>query len=62
MAWRDNFDAAWAGLSARYGERFRRMWRYYLSVFAALFRARQINLWQVVLSPRGIQGGYRRVS
>lgn len=62
MAWRDNFDAAWAGLSARYDERFRRMWRYYLSVFAALFRARQINLWQVVLSPRGIQGGYRRVS
>ena len=62
MAWRDNFDAAWAVLSSRYDERFRRMWRYYLSVFAALFRARQINLWQIVLSPEGVSGGYRRVS
>ena len=62
MAWRDNFDAAWPALSQRYDERFRRMWRYYLSVFAALFRARQINLWQLVLSPTGVPGGYRRVS
>jgi cyclopropane-fatty-acyl-phospholipid synthase len=62
MAWRNNFDAAWPALSARYDDRFRRMWRYYLSVFAALFRARQINLWQIVLSPEGVAGGYRRVS
>ena len=62
MAWRDNFDAAWPDLSRHYDDRFRRMWRYYLSVFAALFRARQINLWQIVLSPRGVAGGYRRVS
>ena len=62
MAWRDNFDAGWPTLSSRYDERFRRMWRYYLSVFAALFRARQINLWQIVLSPEGVPGGYRRVS
>ncbi|ODT72766.1 MAG: cyclopropane-fatty-acyl-phospholipid synthase [Pelagibacterium sp. SCN 63-23] len=62
LAWRNNFDAAWPALSARYGERFRRMWRFYLSVFAALFRARQINLWQIVLSPGGVKGGYRRVS
>ena len=62
MAWRDNFDAGWSTLSSRYDERFRRMWRYYLSVFAALFRARQINLWQIVLSPEGVPGGYRRVS
>ncbi|MCP8882958.1 cyclopropane fatty acyl phospholipid synthase [Devosia sp. XJ19-1] len=62
MAWRDNFDAAWPELSSRYDERFARMWRYYLSVFAALFRARQINLWQIVLSPKGVPGGYRRVS
>jgi cyclopropane-fatty-acyl-phospholipid synthase len=62
LAWRDNFDAAWPKLSARYDERFRRMWRYYLSVFAALFRARQTNLWQIVLSPNGVPGGYRRVT
>ena len=62
MAWLANFDAAWPTLSQRYDERFRRMWRYYLSVFAAIFRARQVNLWQIVLSPRGVRGGYRRVS
>ncbi|MHA6299575.1 cyclopropane fatty acyl phospholipid synthase [Devosia sp. CAU 1758] len=62
MAWLENFDAAWPELSSRYDERFRRMWRYYLSVFAALFRARQVNLWQIVLSPNGVPGGYRRVS
>ena len=61
MAWLANFEAAWPALSARYNERFRRMWRFYLSVSAALFRARQINLWQIVFSPWGVPGGYRRV-
>lgn len=59
MAWRDNFDAAWPGLRARYDERFRRMWRYYLSASAAVFRSRRDQLWQLVLSPRGMRGGYR---
>jgi cyclopropane-fatty-acyl-phospholipid synthase len=62
MAWWANFDAAWPELSARYGERFYRMWKFYLQVFAAMFRARNIQLWQVVLSPNGLPGGYRRVS
>lgn len=59
MAWRANFDAAWPRLEPRYGERFRRMWRFYLSASAALFRARRDQLWQLVLSPRGVPGGYR---
>jgi cyclopropane-fatty-acyl-phospholipid synthase len=60
MAWRNNFDAAWPHLrGGKYDERFRRMWRYYLSSFAALFRARKISLWQIVLSPQGVRGGYR---
>lgn len=58
MAWRDRFEAAWPMLSASYDLRFYRMWRYYLSVFAALFRARNLSLWQIVLSPRGVPGGY----
>jgi cyclopropane-fatty-acyl-phospholipid synthase len=63
MAWRANFDAAWPTLKGAYDEKFRRMWRYYLSSSAALFRARKIQLWQVVLSPTGVRGdGYRRVS
>jgi len=62
LAWRDNFDAAWPALQGeKYDERFGRMWRYYLSSFAATFRARQINLWQLVLSPRGVAGGYRSI-
>jgi cyclopropane-fatty-acyl-phospholipid synthase len=59
MAWRANFDAAWPRLAERYGERFRRMWRFYLSASAAVFRARHDQLWQLVLSPNGVPGGYR---
>jgi len=59
MAWRENFDRAWPTLVARYGERFRRMWRFYLSASAAVFRARRDQLWQLVMSPRGVRGGYR---
>ena len=59
MAWRANFDAAWPTLEAKYGERFRRMWRFYLSASAAVFRARRDQLWQLVMSPRGVRGGYR---
>lgn len=62
MAWWANFDAAWPDLRDKYGDRFWRMWRFYLQVFAAMFRARNIHLWQVVLSPDGRPGGYRRVS
>ena len=50
MAWHGNFVAAWPGLAARYGERFRRIWSYYLLMSAAAFRARYIHLFQVVLS------------
>lgn len=61
MAWHERFVAAWPRLKDQYDERFYRMWRYYLNVFAALFRARNISLWQVVLSPQGVPGGYTSV-
>jgi cyclopropane-fatty-acyl-phospholipid synthase len=60
MAWHARFEAAWPELQAQYGERFRRMWRYYLLSCAGTFRARDNQLWQVLLSPRGVTGGYRR--
>ncbi|WP_019567786.1 cyclopropane-fatty-acyl-phospholipid synthase, partial [Thioalkalivibrio sp. ALMg13-2] len=52
MAWDDNFVAAWPELKQSEGldERFYRMWRYYLLSCAGAFRARQLNLWQLVLS------------
>jgi cyclopropane-fatty-acyl-phospholipid synthase len=60
MAWLENFERAWPRLRSRYDERFRRMWRFYLCSCAGGFRARQLQLYQVVLSPRGVPGGYRR--
>lgn len=50
MAWFANFEEAWKDLEPRYGERFRRMWIYYLMAFAGAFRARKNQVWQVLLS------------
>jgi cyclopropane-fatty-acyl-phospholipid synthase len=61
LAWERRFAARWPELRARYDERFRRMWRYYLLSCAGAFRARRLQLWQLVLSPRGVAGGYRSI-
>jgi cyclopropane-fatty-acyl-phospholipid synthase len=61
MAWWRNFDAAWPELRAKYGERFYRMWKYYLLQSAGAFRARYMQLWQVVVSQGGVPGGYTSV-
>jgi cyclopropane-fatty-acyl-phospholipid synthase len=58
QAWRANVERAWPQLDARYDERFRRMWRFYLSASMATFRSRHSQLWQLVLSPKGVPGGY----
>ena len=58
QAWRTNIEASWEALGARYDERFRRMWRFYLCASMALFRTRRAQLWQIVLSPQGVAGGY----
>ena len=57
-AWMEKFDSNWDSLKQKYGERFYRMWRYYLLSCAGGFRARNIHLWQLVLSKRGATGGY----
>jgi cyclopropane-fatty-acyl-phospholipid synthase len=59
LAWHQRFEAAWPRLQRKHDERFRRMWRYYLLSCAGSFRARVNQLWQVVMSPLGVQGGYR---
>ncbi|HEY0332285.1 MAG TPA: cyclopropane fatty acyl phospholipid synthase [Stenotrophomonas sp.] len=59
QAWRANIEAAWDHLDPRYDERFRRMWRFYLAASMASFRCRHAQLWQLVLSPEGVPGGYR---
>lgn len=49
-AWYDNLMPHWNQLATKYDERFQRMWCYYLKVCAAAFQARNIQLWQVVMS------------
>ncbi len=53
MAWNANFQRAWNGLKGAYDSRFKRMWEYYLLSCAGAFRARNIQLWQIVLTPVG---------
>lgn len=61
MCWHARFEAAWPRLRARYDERFRRMFRYYLLSCAGYFRSRQGQLWQLVLTRRERGGAYRSV-
>ena len=61
MAWHKNFNDNWPKFKDKYGERFFRMWNYYLLSCAGAFRAREIQLWQFVLSPNGVPGGYKSV-
>lgn len=61
MAWHENFAASWNEIEKHYDERFHRMWTYYLLSCAGAFRARKMQLWQVVLSKKGVPGGYHSV-
>ena len=59
MAWRANFQANRPSLAAKHGERFCRLWDYYLSCCAGGFRSRGISVGHFVLSPEGVPGGWR---
>ena len=61
MAWHANFIKGWPEIQAKYGDRFYRMWNYYLLSCAGLFRARSIQLWQIVISKKGELGGYQSI-
>jgi cyclopropane-fatty-acyl-phospholipid synthase len=60
LAWHQRFNTTWPDISARYGERFHRMWNFWLLASAAYFRARRDQLWQLVLSPQGCPGAMLR--
>ena len=62
MAWFRNFDRAWPKLKGNYSARFYRMWKYYLHVCAGAFRARNLQLWQIVVvnSSAAPSSAYRR--
>ncbi|MFA5328897.1 MAG: cyclopropane fatty acyl phospholipid synthase [Prolixibacteraceae bacterium] len=61
MAWYENFSLNWDKLKSNYPDYFFRMWKYYLLSSAGSFRARKNQLWQIVLSPNGVPGGYYSV-
>ena len=61
MAWAANFRRNWPDLAPKYGEAFFRTWMYYLLSCAGAFRAREYQLWQLVLSPHGVPGGYESI-
>jgi cyclopropane-fatty-acyl-phospholipid synthase len=58
MAWHGNFTEQWPRLKARFDQRFFRMWSYYLLSCAGAFRARSLQLWQVVMTKHGLKGGF----
>ncbi len=61
MSWFANFDKNWNKLKERHYDRFYRMWKYYLLSCAGTFRSRCQQLWQIVLSKKGVPGGYESV-
>ncbi|MFC2136129.1 cyclopropane fatty acyl phospholipid synthase [Bacteroidota bacterium] len=66
MEWHANFNENWDELKHNYdkgddGERFKRMWNYYLLSCAGSFRSRRNQLWQIVLSKDGVRGGYKSI-
>ncbi|MFO7655229.1 MAG: cyclopropane fatty acyl phospholipid synthase [Candidatus Krumholzibacteriia bacterium] len=61
MQWHRNVVAHRQDLESRYDRHFFRMWRYYLLSCAGSFRARKNQVWQLVLSRRGVPEGYRSI-
>jgi len=62
QAWHNNFENAWPKLREKYGERFYRMWRFYLLSSAGGFRSRSLQLWQVVMTRPGSKQPDCRIS
>jgi cyclopropane-fatty-acyl-phospholipid synthase len=50
LAWEENFQRCWSRFAGRYGERFRRMWRFYLLSCAGAFRARSLQVFSMLFS------------
>lgn len=61
MAWYENFVENWDKIKDKYGDRFYRMWVYYLLSCAGAFRSRKLQLWQIVFSKEGFKEVYEGV-
>ncbi|HRD68550.1 MAG TPA: cyclopropane fatty acyl phospholipid synthase [Legionella sp.] len=58
LAWHKNFNAHWDELKDKYDQRFFRMWNYYLLWSAGGFKAREVQLWQIVFSKERVEWRY----
>jgi cyclopropane-fatty-acyl-phospholipid synthase len=56
LAWHENFTRAWPQLKTEYGERFKRMWDFYLLSVAGGFRVEELQLDQTVYV-KGVRRG-----
>ena len=61
MAWNEKFQSNRGEIARKHGDRFCRMWEYYLLQNAGAFRSRYISVGQFVLSPKGVRGGYQAI-
>jgi len=62
MVWYHHFEKSWDKFNDKYGERFFRMWRFYLMSSAGGFRSRAQQLWQIVMTKPGRKQPLCRVS
>lgn len=59
-AWHDNLAVNRDRIVGQYGERFYRMWVFYLLSCAGAFASRTYQMWQILFAKRGIPGGFRQ--
>ena len=60
-AWHENFALHWPEVKQQYGDKFQRMWRYYLLSYAGAFNARHMQLWQMILTKPSRTKMYRSI-
>lgn len=61
MSWYENFKQNWHNLEkydSKYNERFFRLWRYYLLSCSGSFRARNCQVWQILMTKLSSQKIY----
>ncbi len=61
MAWHENFIKNWDKIKQNYDHKFFRMWKYYLLMCAGAARSALFPVWHIVLSKRGVVGGYKSI-
>ncbi|MEG3013408.1 MAG: cyclopropane fatty acyl phospholipid synthase [Cetobacterium sp.] len=54
MEWHKRFIKNWDNIKENYDERFKRMWEYYILSCAGAFRARDLALWQIVMTKKRV--------